>query len=127
MFREGTEEEADGSLVPILTTGSIIWGVLLRSAIIIFSSFLIIEIFDMRQYWWFFFLLFWFFAAYPGWRQFQKFQERIKKVSEDTLCGSCRNFESSSQLCKILDEHVTKEYIPCEGLSWEPKSYEDGV
>jgi hypothetical protein len=48
----------------------------------------------------------------------------MKKFTEDTLCGSCINFEPSSQLCKVLDEHVSVDFIPCEGLRWEPKSYE---
>ncbi len=124
MFREGTEEDIDGRPVPIITSGSIVWGILLRSAIIIMISFIIMAIFEYRPYLYFFFFIFWFAAAYPGWRQYQLFQERVKKVSEETLCGSCRHFEITSQLCKILDEHVTAEYIPCEGLSWEPRHYD---
>jgi len=121
LFREGTEEDDEGSRVPVITTGSVVWGVLLRSAIIILVGFLFLGLFEIGQLGWVFFFLFWFAAVYPGWRQFQVFQKRIKKVEESTLCGSCINFESGSQLCKIFDEHITKDYIPCEGLNWEPK------
>jgi len=124
MFREGTEEEADGTHQPIITTGSIVWGVLLRSAIIMVLSFILMIYLENHTYSYMFFFIFWFAAAYPGWRQYQLFQQRIKKVEESTLCGSCRHFEPSSQLCKILDEHVTREYIPCEGLSWEPRHFD---
>ncbi len=124
MFREGTEEEADGSLQPIITTGSIVWGILLRSLIVFILSFAIMIYLENRTYGYMFFFIFWFVAAYPGWRQYQLFQTRIKKVEESTLCGSCINFESSSQLCKIFDEHVTRNYIPCEGLNWEPRHFD---
>jgi hypothetical protein len=125
MFREGTEEEADGSLTPIITTGSIIWGALLRSSLIILIGFLFFDSFEMRQYLWILLFLLWFGAAFPAWHQYQTFEKRLKVVEEETLCGSCKHFDSSSQLCRIFDEHVTKNYIPCEGLNWEPKSYEE--
>ena len=51
MFREGTEEDEEGAQQPIVTTGSIVWGVLLRSAIIVVISFLIIEITGQRNWW----------------------------------------------------------------------------
>lgn len=123
MFREGTEEDEEGALQPVVTTGSIVWGILLRSAIIVVISFLIIEITGQRN-WWITFIV-WLFAIYPAFRQFNIFQERIKKVEEETLCGSCKHFDATSQLCKIYDEHITKSYIPCDGLNWEPLSYED--
>lgn len=123
MFREGTEEE-DGKLQPVITTGSIVWGVLLRTAIVIAVSFFLMVYIENREYVFLLFFLLWFAAAYPGWRQYQIFQNRIKKVEESTLCGSCIHFDSSSQLCKIFDEHVSRDYIPCEGLNWEPKHYD---
>lgn len=125
MFREGTEADDRGSLVPVLTTGSIVWGILLRTSVIVFLSFSIIYLYDLYKYVWVVLFALWFGAAYPGWRQFQLFQERIKKVTESTLCGSCMHFDKTSQLCKIYDEHVTREYIPCEGLNWEPINYEE--
>lgn len=125
MFREGTESEADGSLVPILTMGSIVWGVILRTTMIVFGSFIFMYLFDSRQYWWISLVVLWFGAAYPAWRQLQKFNQRIDKVSDEILCGTCRNFDKNSQLCRIYDEHVSKEYLPCDGLDWEPTSFED--
>jgi hypothetical protein len=121
MFREGTDEETYESMQPVITTGSVVWGVLLRTAIIILLSLFIIEQFDLREYWWLSAFAIWAGAAYPGWRQYQKFQEKMKKFEEETLCGSCRYLDTSSQLCKIYDEHPTKDYVPCEGLNWEPK------
>ena len=125
MFREGTEADEEGMLHPIITTGSIVWGIILRSAIVLFGGYIVVRYFELFNYWWFFLFIFWIFAAYPGWRQFEKFKVRIKKIEETTLCGSCIHFDKSGQLCKLYDEHITRTYIPCEGLSWEPKSYED--
>ncbi len=125
MFREGTEADEYGSLIPVLTTGSIVWGIMLRTVFVVFLSFVIFYLFDLYKFVWVVLFALWFGAAYPGWRQFQLFNERVKKVVESTLCGSCLHFEKSSQLCKIYDEHVTQEYIPCEGLNWEPLPYEE--
>lgn len=124
LFREGTEEGTDGENLPVVTTGSIVWGVILRTAIVFIISFLLLSNFEYRQYWWIVLFLLWFVAAYPGWRQYQKFQQRIKNVGESTLCGSCKHFDKTGQLCKIFDEHITKEHIPCEGLNWEPKNFD---
>ncbi|MFH1049511.1 MAG: hypothetical protein V1779_01115 [bacterium] len=120
MFRLPSEEDSH-STEPKVTTGSIIWGVLLRSSILIIIITLLLESLSLRQHWWLMLFAIWFGAAYPAWTQYRKFQDRIKEFQEETLCGSCIHFEANSQLCKILDEHVSTLYIPCEGLRWEPR------
>lgn len=124
MFRE-TDDESDAANVPVITTGSIVWGLLLRSFIIVFLSFLLISYFQAYQYWWYSGFFLWLFAAYPAYRQYQSYSKKIEIIEEETLCGSCRNFDPSNQMCKIYDEHVSSDYIPCEGQSWEPKTFED--
>jgi hypothetical protein len=119
LFREGND--IDNILVPpTVTTGSVIWGLLFRSALIIIPSMIVIIAFNKREFWWISAFLFWFFAVYPAYRQYSKFQERIKKIKDDTLCGKCKYFLVESQLCSILDEHIGNNTIPCEGESWEP-------
>lgn len=125
MFREGTEEDDMGIHQPVITTGSIVWGLILRASILMLICFFAVEYFRNAFFWWFSIFLIWFGAAYPAWRQYQIFRNRIAKIIEETLCGSCRNFFEDSQLCKIYDEHPTKDYIPCEGDSWEPKQFDD--
>lgn len=121
MFRSGVEESPDGDFVPTHTAGSIVWGMILRSTLIVIISFTFLEFVQLREHIWLGLFLLWFGALYPGWKQFQVLNKRTKELLEETLCGSCRNYEPDSQLCKILDEHITKNYIPCEGLNWEPK------
>lgn len=124
MFREGTEEELDGTRTPIITTGSIVWGILLRTALIIFITFLFYEQLNIRKYWWISLFILWFVAIYPGWRQFNIFKKRSEKLKEETLCGSCKYFDETGQLCRIYDEHISREYIPCGGQSWEPRHFD---
>ncbi len=125
LFREGTQEDENGTLQPVVTVGSIVWGIILRASIIVLFSFFFIQFFRFHGYWWLALFIFWFAAIYPGWKQFQNFDKKIKDIEENTLCGKCKYFESSGQLCKIYDEHITKEYIPCDGLDWEPTSFEE--
>lgn len=124
MFRTGVEEDEAGHLQPVVTTGSIVWGVLLRSFIIIFISFLFMALIENRKFWWLSFLILWLVAAYPGWKQYQAYKKRMEDFEESTLCGKCIHFDPTSQLCKLYDEHVYKDYVPCEGVDWEPKTIE---
>ncbi|MFP4529357.1 MAG: hypothetical protein ACLFQX_12480 [Candidatus Kapaibacterium sp.] len=125
MFREGSDEDSDTNQ-PVVTTGSIVWGLLIRTAIIIIASMLLLDQFQWREYWWVVLFAIWLLAAWPAYRQYQKFSKRMENFESSTLCGSCRHFDPSSQLCTIYDEHVSTNHIPCGGDLWEPKdSYFD--
>jgi len=118
MFREGSE--IDNVLTPpTVTIGSIVWGILLHSAIIIIATTFIVMFLGKRELWWFSAFIFWFVAIYPAYKQYYKFYSRIKKLRTDTLCGKCKYFVIESQLCSVLDEHIGLDTIPCEGESWE--------
>lgn len=120
MFREGGSED-NLTDQPTVTTGSIVWGVILRSFIVIGITLFFARGYDFQQYWWYAFFAIWFFVGFPAFRQYQKFTERIKELEEETLCGKCRHFNEGAQTCQIYDVHVSKNHIPCEGLEWEPK------
>ena len=120
MFREGSDDDND-SQNPVVTTGSIVWGVMFRLTIVVLLTFMVLSRYDWHEYWWFAFFVVWFFVAYPAYRQYINFSRRMETFEEETLCGTCRHFNSGSQMCTIYDEHVSKTYIPCEGQSWEPK------
>lgn len=107
---------------PVVTHGTIIWGLILRSAIVVVVTIILLGQYRNNDIWYLSLFLMWLFALYPGWTQYKKYENRIKKFKENTLCGSCRNFEETSQLCKIYDQHVSSNNIPCEGMDWEPKS-----
>ena len=117
------EKESGGR--PKVTTGAIILGSLLRTFLILTISFFIIKKYFLYDYILLLIFIIWFFVAMPAYQAYQNFNKDMEDFSESTLCGTCKYFDKSAQLCKIYDEHPTKEYIPCEGSSWEPKSYED--
>lgn len=120
MFRESSDIDNYTS-APRVTFGSIVWGLILRTTIVIIAFFVLYNLFDMRQYWWISFFVIWLFVAFPAFRQYQSFNNRIDNLQEEILCGSCKYFNKYAQTCQIYDEHVNKNYIPCEGLNWEPK------
>ena len=120
MFREGTIEDNE-TTKPLVTTGSIVWGVILRSAIIMIISLFFVNNFRGSELWYIMLFAVWFFAAYPGYKQYKQFNSRMKIFQESTLCGTCKFFEPSGQLCIMYDEHVSSNHIPCDGQNWEPK------
>jgi len=123
LFRNPSEE--DDYNEPRVTVGAIVMGALLRSSVLILFAFFGIEYLNLRSTWWITAFLIWFLGIYPAYKQYEKYQKRMESFQEETLCGKCKHFEPSSQLCKVLDMHVTKLEPPCEGELWEPKSYDD--
>ena len=49
------------------------------------------------------------------------FEKHNKNVIESSLCSSCKNFDRSAVLCIKYDKHPTENYVPCDGVEWEPK------
>lgn len=122
MFREGSEAD-NYSDTPLVTTGSIVWGVMLRMTIVIIITFLFMSNYEWRDYWWFSFFGIWFFVAFPAFRQYQKFNDRIQNLQEEIMCGTCKHFVSNAQTCSLYDVHVSKNHIPCDGNNWEYKDW----
>lgn len=120
LFRFGGEED-NNTDKPAVTLGAIVWGVLLRTSLIMLFTLLFINQLDLYGKWLYVGGAIWFFALFPGYKQYQNFQNRIEKLDEETLCGSCKHYNRNSQLCRIYDQHVSTNHIPCEGESWEPK------
>jgi len=120
LFRFGGQED-NYTDKPEITFGAIVWGVLFRSSLIIVLTFLLINRFDLYGKWLIVGGTIWFFALFPGYKQYQNFQERITELDEGTLCGSCKHYNRNSQLCLLYDSHVSNNHIPCGGVSWEPK------
>lgn len=110
---------------PYITTGSIVWGALIRTAIIVVVSWFVVEYFDLRDYWMVVLLTIVGLVVYPAYSQYSHFTSRIEILQEEIMCGTCKHFDPTSQLCKIFDEHVSTSYIPCEGNSWEPSQFDD--
>ncbi len=125
MFRSGVDDDGFQK-EPTVTIGSIVWGVLLRTTIVFIAVFFLINFPKFRDFWWVSFFGIWFFVAFPAYRQYQNYQNRIDDIEVNTLCGSCVHFRKDAQMCSLFDEHISKDYIPCGGENWEPKSTFDG-
>jgi len=118
MFREGGD--TDNYLIPPqVTSGSILWGILIRSAVIIIITIILVVALNKRELAWFGVFIFWLGVAYPAYRQYTEFNKRVNVLQEETLCGKCKYFVKESQLCSALDEHISKDNIPCDGEMWE--------
>lgn len=110
---------------PSNTTGSILFGALTRMTLIVLVGFICMEYFHLYDYWMVAIFAVVGFVFYPAYRQYALFYGRMEQLEENTLCGQCKHFDVTGQLCKIYDEHVSLTNIPCGGEDWEPISYED--
>ncbi len=62
---------------------------------------------------------------HPAVIHYRLFNERNKEIIEDTLCSTCEHFDKTAVLCLKHDKHPTKDYLPCDGVDWSPKSSKD--
>jgi len=118
MFQQGSSIDNYIS-PPSVTSGSILWGILLRSAVLIVCGLVAILYFEKREFAYIVAFIFWFAVVYPAYKQYNILNVRLDDLENDTLCGKCKFFIKESQLCSTLDEHISKNNIPCEGNLWE--------
>ncbi len=110
------------------TLGSIIWLAMLRLTATIFVAWYLRQYIpeaDFGQWWAITVAAIYGIAIYPAQIQYSYFRRTSKKLIEQTLCSSCRYFNADGLHCMQLDEHVSENYLPCEGEGWEPKSFEE--
>ncbi|MDH7516442.1 MAG: hypothetical protein QHI48_11285 [Bacteroidota bacterium] len=105
------------------TIGSIVAWALFRLALVLTAALLVYEYVRWIDYslWWALTAVSLIvFVVYPIQVQYRIYREETRNVFTGTLCSTCRYFEKTGVLCLKLDEHVTEDYIPCEGELWEP-------
>ncbi len=102
--------------------GAIIYWAIVRFAIVIVVAWALHDrVQDYGDWWSMFFVAVAVVVLFPIQLQYRKHQQKVDETNEDSLCGSCMYYAKDSMLCTKLDEHVTLDYIPCEGMGWEPK------
>lgn len=107
---------------PYYTTGNIVAAAIIRVAGIGVIAIIFNEAYGSSGWWWTAVMFaMWGLGAYPAWIQYNRFNDKVEELHTGTLCGSCRHFNPTNQLCMIMDEHVTSEQPPCEGEAWEPR------
>lgn len=102
--------------------GEIVFWTLIRFALSIPVLWVIKGYFDFSFWILIVFFLLYGFVLHPAILSYRKFEEKNKTMINNSLCSSCRNFDKSAILCVKHDEHPDENYIPCDGVDWEPKS-----
>lgn len=105
--------------------GEIIFWTIIRTAITIPLVWLLQGYLDFK-FWWVLCL----FAIYgviihPTIIHYRLFEEKNADIIDSTLCSTCQHFDKSAVLCMKHDSHPTTEYLPCDGVDWQPKEFQD--
>jgi len=107
------------------TIGSIVAWAIFRTALVMVAAMALYEYarwIDYNLWWGLTIISLYAVVIHPLQIQYRLYKEETEKVMTGTLCASCKYFERTGVMCTKLDEHVTEEYIPCEGQMWEPQS-----
>jgi len=102
--------------------GRIIYWAIIRVAILIPTLWLLLDWMEYKFWWTLGIISIYGVIIHPAVVQYRLFLDENKEVLEDTICAGCKNFDETAVLCLIHDEHPTKDYIPCDGIDWEPKN-----
>lgn len=102
----------------------VFWGII-RAAVVIPLVWVLQGYMDYQLWWPVAFTCIYGIILHPAMVQYRHFLEKNKPVLEGTLCSSCRHFDKSAVLCLKHDEHPTRQYLPCDGIDWEPASFGD--
>ncbi len=105
--------------------GDIVFWTLIRFAISIPLIWILEDYISYSLWWLSIVFILYGFVIHPAVLGYKKFEEKNKNLFESSLCSSCKHFEKSAVLCIKYDKHPTSDFVPCEGLDWEPKSFED--
>jgi hypothetical protein len=100
--------------------GAIVYWTIIRTAILIPVLWFFQGIMDYQLWWLVSFTSIYGVIVHPAIIHYRLFEEKNKKIIESTLCSSCKHFDPTAVLCLKYDEHPDQNYIPCEGLDWEP-------
>jgi len=101
--------------------GELIFWTIIRTALVIPSLWILKEFIDYQLWWYTVLLGIYGIVIHPALIHYRLFEERNKDVIESTLCSSCKSFDKTAVLCMRHDKHPSKDYLPCEGIDWEPQ------
>lgn len=97
----------------------IFWG-LIRVAVLIPVLWIATDWIEYRFWWIIASMSVYGVVFHPAIIQLKIFREENRTVLEDTICSQCKHFDASAVLCLKYDEHPKENYIPCDGVDWEP-------
>ncbi len=100
--------------------GAIIFWTIIRFALVIPALWFISESYSPKYFIVWSAIAIYLIVIHPAIVHYNKFEEESKVIVTSTLCSSCRNFDKTAVLCMKYDKHPTADYIPCDGIAWEP-------
>ena len=101
--------------------GDLIFWTIIRTAISILAIWALKYRIDEQLWWLIAIAITYALIVHPIITGLKKFKIKNEKILSSTICASCKHFDSSALLCMKHDKHPTENYIPCEGIHWEPK------
>ena len=101
--------------------GDIIFWAILRTAIVIPAVWILKSYIDEQLWWIVTIAAIYGIIIHPIVLGVKRFEAKSKDILESTICSNCKHFDPSAVLCMKHDKHPTKDYIPCDGIHWEPK------
>ena len=101
--------------------GDIIFWAILRTAIVIPAVWILKSHIDEQLWWIVIIAAIYGIIIHPIVLGVKRFEAKSKDILESTICSNCKHFDPSAVLCIKYDKHPTKDYIPCDGIHWEPK------
>ncbi len=101
--------------------GEVVFWTLIRAAVTIIGLWIIKSQVDIELWLMISVAAVYVLIMHPAMVSYRWFEERNKKVIDSSLCSSCKNFDRSAVLCIKYDKHPTENYVPCDGVDWEPK------
>ena len=104
------------------TMGEVIFWTIIRIVLTIPVVWLLKEYIDFRYWWILGTLAIYGVVIHPAVIHYRLYEKRNKFIIESTLCSTCQHFDKSAILCMKHDKHPTKDFLPCDGLDWEPKN-----
>lgn len=102
--------------------GSIVFWGIIRTAIFIPVAWFLTGYIEFRYWWAVFPIALYAVIIQPAVIQYKLFMEENRETIYNSLCSSCNFFDETAVICLKLDKHPSRDFLPCEGLEWEPKN-----
>lgn len=100
--------------------GEVVFWTIIRTAVVIPALWFLKGYFDPQLWWPVCIMGIYGIIIHPTLIHYKLFEQKNKDIIESTLCSSCKHFDKTAVLCMKHDKHPTIDYLPCEGIDWEP-------
>ena len=108
--------------IKFILMGEIVFWTIIRTAVLIPIIWILQSYIDF-QFWWIINVVaIYVIIIHPAVIHYKLFEEKNKDIIESTLCSTCRHFDKTAVLCMRHDKHPSLEFLPCQGLDWEPSA-----